>query len=594
MTNPVSKQAAGQCVSFEKRWGSDVIADGLRALGYDYLALVPGSSFRGLQDSIVNHLGNRGPTLVMCLHEVQSVFIAQGYARAAGRPMAVALHANVGLLNGAMGIFDAWCDRQPMMVIGGTGPVDAHRRRPWIDWVHTARDQGALVRNFVKWDDLPASAEAAVESLLRADQITRSEPRGPVYLCLDGTLQETELTQPVVIPPVERFKPAEPPGATPKTIDALIAALGRASNPVFLFGRGSRSLHAWGARVALAERTGATVLSGLHAAAVFPTMHPSHILPPVGERPTEAECQLLARADLVISFDWHDLAGFLSARSGGSQTQAPIRARIANVSLDGYLANGWSTDHQALAAVDIPVLADPDEVVSQLLAAIGTDAVPDRRSEGPHWGVAAASRRQQPLGDRPMRVADLSFIVTSALKGIPSTFARLPFGWSPLACDFDHPLSFLGKDAGGTVGSGPGHTVGAALALKDHARMVVGIIGDGDFAIGMQALWTAAHMDVPVLFIVANNRSYFNDEVHQERVAIERDRPVENKWIGQRIDPAVDNAAIARAQGFDAYGPVTDERALIELLPKAIGRVKAGGRVFIDVLVEGGYADRQG
>ena len=186
---------------------------------------------------------------------------------------------------------------------------------------------------------------------------------------------------------------------------------------------------------------------------------------------------------------------------------------------------------------------------------------------------------------------DLSWIVTDALSGEDVTFARLPFGWPAIACAFEHPMAFLGKDAGGTVGSGPGHTVGAALALKGSGRLVTGIIGDGDFALGMQALWSAAYADAPVLVIVANNRSYFNDEVHQERVARERGRPVENKWIGQRIDPAVDNAAIARAQGFEAFGPLEGEAAVREALEKAAAFVKGGGRVLLDVVVKGGYGD---
>lgn len=571
-------------------WASDVTARTLRALGYRYIAMVPGSSFRGLQDSIVNFLGNEGPEIVMTLHEGQSVFIAQGYARAADRPMAVALHANVGLLNGSMGIYDAWCDRQPMLVIGATGPVDADKRRPWIDWVHTGRDQGAIVRGFTKWDDQPGSAEATVEALLRAHQIARTEPCGPVYVCLDAGVQERRLERPVRVPDVARFAPPPATPAAQASIDALVAALRTARRPVMLFGRGGRSQEAWDNRVKLAEACGATVLSGLHAAAVFPTTHRQHVLPPLGEKATPAETDLIAAADLIVSFDWHDLAGFLRGRTGKAQTSEPIGATIANISLDPIIANGVSMDHQALPAVDIPMLADPDAVVIQLLAALGGEKLADRVLDGLHWTQAAEAAREGARGEK-LTVQDLSWIVTDALSGEDVTFARLPFGWPAIACAFEHPLSFLGKDAGGTVGSGPGHTVGAALALKDSGRLVAGIIGDGDFALGMQALWSASHTDTPVLFIVANNRSYFNDEVHQERVARERGRPVENKWIGQKIDPVVDNAAIARAQGFEAFGPLEGEEAVRAALEKAVAMVRGGGRVLLDVVVKGGYGD---
>lgn len=574
----------------EAGWASDVTARTLRALGYRYIAMVPGSSFRGLQDSIVNVLGNKGPEIVMTLHEGQSVFIAQGYARAADHPMAVALHANVGLLNGSMGIYDAWCDRQPMLVIGATGPVDADKRRPWIDWVHTGRDQGAIVRGFVKWDDQPGSAEATVEALLRANQITRTEPCGPVYICLDAGVQEERLDRPVHVPDVARFAPPPPAPAAQKSIDALLRALRAAKRPIVLFGRGGRSQEAWDNRVKLVEACGVTVLTGLHAAAVFPTTHRQHVLPPMGEKVASAEADLIAAADLIVSFDWHDLAGFLRGRTGKAQTAEPVPAIVANVSLDPVIANGVSMDHQALPAVDIPMLADPDTVVAQLLAALDGEKLADRTLDAAHWTQAAEAARARPRGEK-LTVQDLSWIVTDALSGEDVTFARLPFGWPAIACAFEHPMAFLGKDAGGTVGSGPGHTVGAALALKGSGRLVTGIIGDGDFALGMQALWSAAHADAPVLVIVANNRSYFNDEVHQERVARERGRPVENKWIGQRIDPAVDNAAIARAQGFEAFGPLEGEAAVREALEKAAAVVKGGGRVLLDVVVKGGYGD---
>lgn len=572
------------------RWGSDVIAETIRDLGYRHIALVPGSSFRGLHDSIVNYLGNTDPQLVMCLHELQAVLIAVGYARAADAPMAVALHANVGLMNGTMGIFEGWCERRPMMVIGATGPVDSHARRPWIDWVHTARDQASMIRGFVKWDDQPASAEAAVEAVLRADQITRAEPWGPVYVCLDAGMQEAQLDHVVHVPPVARYRPAPPPAAPAETVAQVLDLLRKAKRPAILFGRGGRGQAEWEARVALAEATGALALSTTHNPSNFPTTHPAHLLAPIGEHATDEEAALLADCDLLLSLDWHDLAGFLKARGSGYQTQTPAGTTIVHCSLDSLLANGWSMDHQALPAVDVPVMAAPDQFIRQLLDALGAERLPARLPDLPHWTAAARAKRAT-LREENLRVFDLSFMVSDFAKSRPVTLARTPFGWAQLACDHYGPLDFLGKDAGGTVGSGPGHTVGAALALKDSGRLVIGIIGDGDFAMGNQALWTASHMDLPMMIIVANNHSYFNDEVHQERVARARSRPVENKWIGQRIEPAVDNCAMARAQGFDAFGPVTTASEFRARLEEGARLVEAGGRVLIDVQVVGGYGE---
>ncbi|MBX9740990.1 MAG: thiamine pyrophosphate-binding protein, partial [Beijerinckiaceae bacterium] len=297
-------------------WGSDVVADVLRGLGYPHAVIVPGASFRGLHDSIVNHLGNRDPHLITCLHENHAVSIADGYSRVTETPLLVILHSNVGLMNGSMAIYNAWCDRRPMLILGATGPVDAHHRRPWIDWVHTSKDQGALVRSFTKWDDQPASAEAMVESILRADQITRSAPHGPVYVCLDAHIQEGALDREVVVPALERFRPASAPAVPMDDLKAIDRALRNARRPLILAGRMSRSPADWDRRIALAERYGATVLSSANNAPAFPVAHASHVLPPAGDKATEAESRLLAASDVILSLDWLDLAGFLRARTG--------------------------------------------------------------------------------------------------------------------------------------------------------------------------------------------------------------------------------------------------------------------------------------
>ena len=180
----------------------------LRRLGVPYVSLNPGASYRGLHDSIVNHLGNERPGILLCLHEDHSVAIAHGYAKATGEPMACVLHSNVGLLHGMMSLFNAWCDRVPMIVLRATGPLDAEKRRPWIDWIHTSRDQGAYIRSIIKWDDQPSSPQALVESMCRAHIATRTAPTAPVYICLDAGLQESRLDKPPEWPDVSRFAPA--------------------------------------------------------------------------------------------------------------------------------------------------------------------------------------------------------------------------------------------------------------------------------------------------------------------------------------------------------------------------------------------------
>ena len=259
------------------QYGSDVVAETLRALALPYIALVPGASFRGLHDSLVNYLGNRDPQMLLCLHEEHAVAIAHGYAKVTGQPMAVALHSNVGLFHATMAIFNAWCDRMPVLILGATGPVDAVKRRPWIDWIHTARDQGAIVRPYVKWDDQPASPEAAREALLRAMWHTRAAPQGPVYVNLDAEMQEAPLAAP--LPPIvaARYTPSVANAPPAEIVREAAAMLLRAERPLFLIGRVSRDPAAWDLRVALAQALNAKVLTDLKVGAAFPTDHPLHI-----------------------------------------------------------------------------------------------------------------------------------------------------------------------------------------------------------------------------------------------------------------------------------------------------------------------------
>jgi thiamine pyrophosphate-dependent acetolactate synthase large subunit-like protein len=168
---------------------------------------------------------------------------------------------------------------------------------------------------------------------------------------------------------------------------------------------------------------------------------------------------------------------------------------------------------------------------------------------------------------------------------------NIPLGWAGDCVPIQGPLDFFGSNGGAGVGAGPGHGVGAALALKGTGRLPVAMLGDGDFVMGASAIWTASHMDPPLLIVVANNRAYFNDVVHQEQVAIARDRPPENKWIGQRIDaPAVDVPGLARSFGFEA-ATVADAGELLAALNTAAAHVVVGGRYLLDVRVEPGYAE---
>jgi thiamine pyrophosphate-dependent acetolactate synthase large subunit-like protein len=562
----------------EQVWGSDAVAAMLRELALPYIALNPGASYRGLHDSIVNYLGNRTPQMLLCLHDETAVLIAHGYAKASGRMMAAALHSNVGLMHASMAIFNAWCDRMPVMVIGATGPWDAARRRPWIDWIHTCADQSALVRDFTKWDNQPGSTAAAAEALLRAAQIAQTAPRGPVYVNLDVSLQEDKIGPLPDLPDVARYAPPPAVLPAPDTVAAAAKLLSAAKHPVMLAGRGSRSLEAWNARVALAEKLNLRVLTNMKLAAAFPTDHPLHAAPPANRLPPASK-KILSEADVILSLDWLDLGGTLKQAFGAG----PVPAKVIHVSCDAHNHRGWSMDYHALPPADVYLMCEADAAVPLLL-----EAAAPRAASAP----TAARPPLPPLTTDKVTLRGVAEALAAATAGIDMCLAHLPIGWSGAYSRFNHPLDYLGAEGGAGVGSGPGITVGAALALQGSGRLTVGVTGDGDYLMGNTAIWTAVHYRIPLLMIVCNNRSFFNDELHQERVAIARGRPPENRWIGQRIaDPDIDLAGMARAQGAQGIGPVTRAADLLPAIEQGVATVRAGGVCVIDARVEPGYDD---
>ncbi len=555
-------------------WGSDVPASMLRRLDVPYIALTPGASYRGFHDSLVNHLGNEKPEILLCLHEEHAVAIAHGFAKVTGRAMAVALHSNVGLLHGSMAIFNAWGDRAPMLILGATGPVDAGQRRPWIDWLHTTQDQGALIRHFTKWDDQPGSSGACIEAMARGWKLTHSSPRAPVYINLDAGWQEAPAGDEIVWPEPSRHTPVTPAGPDPGLIRQAAKTLDRAAFPVVLFGRGARTKAAMAARVALAERLGAAMLSDLKAGCMVPTDHPNHAGPPINKLSAQAR-DVLTRADVILSLGWIDLGGALKQAFG----DAPVTATVIHASDDTSLHRGWGQEHFALPPVDFEFACSADPVAEALLAALpgAPKPAPELPKPPPPAHAAGVS----------LTMRDVARALRAEAADTSVTFPALARSWPHDLWPQHEPLDYLGKDGGGGIGSGPGLAVGAALALKGTERLVIATLGDGDTLMGITALWTAAKYRLPVLIVVGNNRSYFNDELHQEAVARRRGRSEANAWVGQRLDdPAPDIAGLAKAQGVAATGPVSTREELRSAVAEGVAAVRDGRPYLIDVLID--------
>ncbi len=578
MTNDTTTEPAAAAATTPMAWASDAIAQLLRDLNLDYAALVPGSSFRGLHDSMVNYLGARDPRMLVCLHEEHAVAIAHGYAKVTGKPMLAIVHANVGLMHATMAFFSMWCDRLPAVILGANGPHDAAKRRPWIDWLHTSRDSASMVRHYTKWDDEPGSVEAALESITRAHQIATTPPFGPTFVVLDVDMQEQPLEKPLPMPQLERFAPPALALPAPADVKRAVEIMRAAKHPLMIVGRTSRDLDAYNARVALAEALGARVITDFKAGAVFPSAHPLHVGRSAA-RLTPAGREALRAADAILSLEAIDLGGLLKQAFG---TQPPT-ATIVNCSIDRYVHNGWSMDHQSLPPSDLLFSVVTDQLVDAMLEELGRPA----RQAAYANGSTAATPSANGSAQGEMGMESFCEGIRDAFAGRDVCFIRLPLGLnegSPFA--FHHPLDFLGGDGGGGVGAGPGIAVGAALALRGTGRLAVSILGDGDYLMGLTALWTAVANDIPLLVIVANNNCYNNDVQHQDRIARQRDRPIERKWIGQMItEPTPDLAMLARGQGAIGIGRIERREDLAAAIAEGIAHVDAGKVCVVDVYV---------
>lgn len=564
-------------------YGSDYVVDLIAALGLEYAAFNPGATFRGLHDSIVNYGGNRRPEVIACTHEEVSVAIAHGYAKALGRPMAAVVHNVVGLQHASMAIFNAYVDRAPVVVLGATGPMDTTRRRPRIDWIHTALVQGNLVRDFVKWDDQPASLAAVPESLARAHRIAMTPPYGPVYVCLDADLQE----QPLTGEPPPGFDPravAPPTGlqADEASLERTTEWLVAAERPVILADHVGRTPAGVLALTELAEALGAPVIDCGERQG-FITTHDLDL--------TGAQAELLGEADLVLALDVQDLFGQLSTLDRQTRTvcsRLQDGARVVHYTLEGLNVRSLIGDFQRVQPEDLRVAADTARAVPALAERCrervgsensrATELRAERRAglEQRHHQLRATWREQalEQRRQRPLGTAATALAVWEAIGagGRPWLLANGTLnGWARRVWDWDQPNLFLGRSGGAGLGYGIGAALGGALAHRSDDTLVVDLQSDGDLLFTPGALWTAAHHQLPLLVVMWNNRSYYNSEEHAISMAKARNRPLERAGIGTWItDPNVDFATLARSMGVHGEGPIETFADLGPALERAV------------------------
>lgn len=594
----------------QAEWGSDLVVDMLDRLGFEFIALNPGASYRGLHDSLVNYAGNSRPGMIVCNHEEIAVAVAHGYFKATGRPMAAAIHTNIGLLHSSMAIFNAYVDRVPVFIMAGTGPMDATRRRPGVDWTHTSNGLGSVVRDFIKWEHQPSSVAAIPEAMLRAYHLAFTEPYGPVLLTLDAGLQEQAIEKVPVLPDLSRYPlpdPIEPPREAVRTAGRWLLD---ADDPVIMLGQSGQTQEAWDQLIELAELLAASVISDYKSMASFPTDHYLQQAS-VGRFGRRESNETLASADVVLALDRYATAGTLRSATSRKTSHYESQSldeivgqssqKLINVTLDHFAVRSWSTEYQELPAADLAIQASVERTVAVLLEEVRrlladepaaqrrveqrTEARKARRAKlEAAWQAYAMERWEVEPGSIERVVGELRSAFGADYEQV--MVSHIPNTWPSGIWEFTRPGSYLGKDGGGGLGSGIPMAVGASIGVQGSGRPVVCFLGDGDTLYTPSALWTAAHHRVPVLFVVANNASYYNDEEHQAHIARARNRPPENRWVGQQIgDPPVDFAGLARSLGVEAHGPIARPADLAGAYAQALRTLRRGEPVLVDARI---------
>src|SRR5262245_7844074 len=565
-----------------QRWNSDVIVDLLHMYELPYAALNPGASYRGLHDSIVNYGGNR-PVMMLCQHEETAVQIAHGYAKASGKPMIAILHNLVGLLHANMAVYYAYADRAPVFIIGATGPMDESKRRPRIDWIHSALVQGEAVSAYTKWDYQPTVIDGVPVSFARAYSVMMTEPRGPIYMCYDAWMQEQPLEHEVPIP--KNLNVPSPMAADPAALEKAAEMLLAAKRPAIIAEYVGREPAGFHALVELAETLGAPVYD-VDARLNFPSRHPLNL---------SMVKDIFREADLILCLDtrdWERPTTELVSSTREVTSLVPKGCRWIDIGFGDLEISSWAMDYQRLAHADLRILADTTLAIPAL-----TGLLRGKVKRNDAWMKSVAELRskahkqwqEEAKQDWDASPITLPRLATEVWNVIRTEDWVLTAGtlddWARQIWDFDQPYRHPGKSLG--TATQIGISLGVALAHRGTGKLVVDLQPDGDLMFDAGALWVAAKHRIPLLVVMYNNRAYYNDWEHQIRMAKLRGTPVERAHIGMdMVDPAPDFASMAKAMGWYAEGPIERPGEVAGALRRAIERVKAGQPALLDTITQ--------
>jgi acetolactate synthase-1/2/3 large subunit len=568
------------------RPGSDFMVDVIKALGFEYVAANPGSSFRGLHESLVNYGGNKAPEFITCCHEESSVGMAHGYAAVEGKPMLVLAHSTVGLQHASMAIYNAYAGGVPVFIMLGN-TLDATQRRPGAEWYHSVVDATAMVRDFIKWDDLPVSLPHFAESAMRAYKIAMTPPRLPVILVADSDLQERSMgTEHLRLP---RLTVEQPPQGDSGSIAEAARLLVGAVNPVIVAGDATRSEEGMAKLVELAELLQAQVVD---QGGNFPSHHPLN------------QRGRLREADVILGLEeegfWATVNSMRDQPNRPSSRTIPKDAKLISISARSLYNKGNYQNLQRYQEVELAMAADPETSIPPLIEAVRKLITASHKSAFADRGKKLAAEQQRSFerqreaatyawDSSPISVQRLLAELWAQIKNDDWALAgeRGGPGGGGFLWRFDKRYQRL--QGGNAVGIGftAPSSVGAALAHRKHGRLSVCFQTDGDLMYAPGILWTAAHHRIPLLSVVHNNRAYHQEVMHVQRMANRRQRDVTTAQDGTTLwDPFIDYAKLAQGMGVYAEGPISNPKDLGAALQRAVAVVKRGEPALVDVVTQ--------
>ena len=583
-----------------ERPGADFMVDVFKSLGFEYLCANPGTSFRGLHESIINYGGNQNPEFITCCHEESSVAMAHGYYKIEGKPLCVCAHGTVGLQHASMAIYNAWCDRVPVYIVLGN-TIDATKRHSYGDWNHAVQDAAATVRDFVKWDDLPISLPHFAESAVRAYKIAMTPPMEPVVLVVDQELAENPIPAGTTLT-IPKLTLAAPPQGDSGAVAEAARLLVETENPVIVLGRAARTQAGVDRLVELAELLQAPVIDKT-LRMNFPNRHP--LSQSVGAQPGRHGRQLIADADVILGLEvndfWDVVNSFSDQLNGTWRRAAKAGAKLISINAEDLYGKSNYQDFQRYTEIDVDIAADVEATLPSLIEAIKGRITADRKRGFQDRGAKLAlahekerelARTQASYGwdDSPISVARLCAELWAQIKDEDWSFVSYCsyLSWWPLQLfDFKKHYQYIGESGGYGIGYNAPATLGAALANRKHGRLTVNTQSDGDLMYAPGILWTAAHHRIPILTVMHNNRAYHQELMYIQRMCNRHNRGIDRAKIGTTLqDPNIDFAKLAQSMGVYGEGPVTDPKDLGPAIRRAIEVVKRGEPALVDVVTQ--------